>query len=375
MFAPHQLTTLCRGIAVATFALLFAQLSLSAEPKTENVILLMTDGLRWQEVFNGAEESLISEEAGGVKDVENLRAKFWRDTPEARREALLPFIWGTIGRQGQILGNREKGSNGQVTNGMHFSYPGYNETLTGFADPSIDSNDKIPNKNVTVFEWLNRQDGLHGKVAAFGVWDCFPYIFNRDRCGFYINAGFEPVPGEHKNPRIAAINELKANTNPVLGAEPQDSFAIYSAVEYLKDHKPRVFFLSLNETDSWGHAGRYDLYLNAAHKADAGIKLLWETLQSIPQYRDKTSIVLTVDHGRGDAPVDWKSHGQKIAKSEFIWLAAIGPDTAPLGERSNCDPFTQSQVAATVAALLGKDYAGAVPQAAKPIADLLPAPK
>ena len=375
MFALNRLKIAQPGIAIAICLGLLAQPSLSAEPKTENVILLMTDGLRWQEVFSGAEESLISAEAGGVKDVEGLRAKFWRDTPEARREALLPFIWGTIGRQGQLLGNREKGSYGQVTNGMHFSYPGYNETLTGFADPAIDSNDKIPNKNVTVFEWLNRQDGYHGKVAAFGVWDCFPYIFNRDRCGFYINAGFEPVPGEDKNPRIAAINELKANTNPVLGTEPQDSFAIYSAVEYLKENKPRVFFLSLNETDSWAHAGRYDLYLNGAHKADAGLKLLWETLQSIPQYRDKTSLVLTVDHGRGDAPVDWKSHGQKIAKSEFIWLAAIGPDTAALGERTNAEPFTQSQVAATVAALLGKDYAGAIPQAAKPIADVLPAKK
>jgi hypothetical protein len=362
-------------LAVISAVLLLAGGTASAEPKTENVILLMTDGLRWQEVFNGAEESLISKEDGGVKDVEGLRAQFWRDTPEARREALLPFIWGTIGRQGQIYGNREKGSYGQVTNGMHFSYPGYNETLTGFADPAIDSNDKIPNKNVTVFEWLNRQNGLQGKVAAFGVWDCFPYIFNRDRCGFYINSGFEPVPGDNTNPRLAAINELKASTNPVLGAEPQDSFAIASAIEYLKDHKPRVFFLSLNETDAWGHAGRYDLYLNAAHKADAGFKQLWETLQSIPQYRDKTSIVLTVDHGRGDAPSEWKSHGQKIAKSEFIWLAAIGPDTPALGERTSCDPFTQSQVAATVAALIGKDYAGAVAQAAKPIADVLPASK
>ncbi len=347
----------------------------AADTKTENVILFMTDGLRWQEVFGGAEESLISKDAGGVKNVEALRAKYWRDTPEARREALLPFIWDTVAKQGQLFGNREKGSHAQVTNGMHFSYPGYNEVLCGFGDPSIDSNDKIPNKNITVFEWLNRQNGFQGKVAAFGVWDCFPYIFNRDRCGFYINSSFEPVPGDDKNPRIAAINELKANTNAVLGAEPQDSFAIYSAIEYLKEHKPRAFFLSLNETDAWGHAGRYDLYLNAAHAADAGLRLLWETLQSIPQYRDKTSIVITVDHGRGDAPVDWKSHGQKIAKSEFIWLGAIGPDTPALGERTNAEPITQSQVAATVAALLGQDFCSAVPQAAKPIADVLPAAK
>jgi hypothetical protein len=340
--------------------------------KTENVFIVMTDGLRWQEVFHGAEESLLTEQNGGVKDVAKLKSLFWRDTPAERREALLPFLWSTVAKQGQLFGNRDKGSYCQVTNGLHFSYPGYSETLCGFPDPRIDSNDKIPNPNVTVLEWLNRRPGLHGKVAAFGVWDCFPFIINRDRCGFYINAGYEPVVGADKNPRLAAINELKANTTSVLGNEPLDSFAIFSAVEYVKEHKPRVFFLSLNETDSWAHAGRYDLYLKAAHNADAGLKLFWDTVQSMPEYAGKTSLLITVDHGRGDAPVDWKSHGQKIAKSEYMWAAALGPDTPALGERENCDPITQSQIAATAAALLGEDYHGAVPQAAPPIADVLP---
>jgi hypothetical protein len=40
-----------------------------------------------------------------------------------------------------------------------------------------------------------------------------------------------------------------------------------------------------------------------------------------------------------------------------------------LGERENVTPVTQSQLAATVAALLGEDYCAAVPQAGKPIAD------
>ncbi len=341
-----------------------------APRKTENVILLMTDGLRWQEVFNGAEESLMTEDPGGVKDVDALKRDFWRDTPEERRAALLPFLWEVAAKRGQIFGNRAKGSKAQVTNGMHFSYPGYNETLCGFADPRIDSNDKVPNPNVTVFEWLNRQKAFHGRVAAFGVWDCFPYIFNRERCGFLINAGFEPLLGLD-NPRVAAINRLKTDTTAYFGAEPFDSFEILSAVEYLKEKQPRVFFLSLNETDAWGHLGRYDLYLRSAHAADACLKQLWETVQAIPQYRDKTSILMTVDHGRGDAPVDWKSHGRKIAKSEFIWVACIGPDTPAWGERADAPPVTQSQVAATVAALLGEDFCAAVPQAAPPIADVL----
>jgi hypothetical protein len=50
----------------------------------------------------------------------------------------------------------------------------------------------------------------------------------------------------------------------------------------------------------------------------------------------------------------------------------IGPDTAPLGERTRVPEVHQAQIAATVAALLGKDYRAAVPAAAAPITDVLP---
>jgi hypothetical protein len=42
----------------------------------------------------------------------------------------------------------------------------------------------------------------------------------------------------------------------------------------------------------------------------------------------------------------------------------IGPDTPALGERRNATPVTQAQVAATVAALLGRDFRKAAPRAA-----------
>lgn len=59
--------------------------------KTRNVILITTDGLRCQELFTGAEAELMSKEIGGVENTNALRKTFWRETPEARREALLPF--------------------------------------------------------------------------------------------------------------------------------------------------------------------------------------------------------------------------------------------------------------------------------------------
>jgi hypothetical protein len=52
-------------------------------------------------------------------------------------------------------------------------------------------------------------------------------------------------------------------------------------------------------------------------------------------------------------------------------MAFASPGSPALGERSHLAPVTQNQIAATLAALLGEDYAGAVSKAGKPIADVL----
>ena len=93
----------------------------------------------------------------------------------------------------------------------------------------------------------------------------------------------------------------------------------------------------------------------------------------MPQYRGTTTLIFLPDHGRGEAPVEWRSHGQKVPDSKYIWMAFLGPDTAALGERKkDAGPVTQNQVAATIAALLGEDYRVAVPKAGAPVADVLP---
>jgi hypothetical protein len=353
-------------------ALILALPALPQSLQTKNIIFVMTDGLRLQETFTGADPALLNKEHGNVSHPEALKQAYWRDTPAARREALLPFLWTTIARQGQIYGNRALGSDAYVTNGHNFSYPGYNETLTGFPDERIDSNDKKHNPNVTVFEWLHNRPAFRNRVAAFGAWDVFPYIFNAPRAGFLVNAAHDPVPSP-LTPRMEMINTLKAETK-YWDTESFDSLTFHSALEFLKQRQPRLLFLSLGETDEWAHAGQYALYLHAAHRVDAYLKKLWDTAQSIPQYRGQTTLIVTVDHGRGEAPVEWRSHGRKIPDSKYIWIAFLGPDTPPLGERSNVPPVTQSQLAATLAALLGEDYNTAQPKAAPPIAGVIKRP-
>jgi Type I phosphodiesterase / nucleotide pyrophosphatase len=343
----------------------------SSAHKTENVILVTIDGLRWQEVFTGAEETLMTKETGGLTDVEAAKEKYWRDTPEKRREALMPFVWSTIAGQGQILGNQKKGSTARVTNGHNFSYPGYNELLTGAPDPRIDSNDKKPNPNVTVLEWLNAKPDFHGRVGAFCTWDAFPFILNRERSHISVNAGLEPIDEPELTDRQKLLNDLQRETSSAFEHHRPDSFTFQLGLEWMKKHKPRVLYFSFAETDEWAHAGRYDRVLDAAHEADAMLAELWNFVQATDGYRGKTTLVVTADHGRGDPPKEWKGHGAKVKGSEFIWIAAIGPDTKELGERSAVSAVTQGQIAATVAALLGEDYRAAVPAAAAPIDELL----
>lgn len=346
----------------------------AATMKTRNVILITTDGLRWQEVFTGAEELLLNQTNGGVKDVAALRHRFWRATPEDRRQALLPFFWSEIAMKGQLFGNRPKGSDAHITNTRRFSYPGYNEFLTGAADDArIDSNNKLPNPNTNVFEWLHTRPGFSGKVAAIVNWDVIPWILNAERSQLPVWTGF-PLPPHANEIEISPdLEQLRTDTTPHWNNIIYDSFTARAAVDYIQQARPRALYVAFGETDEWAHEGRYDQYLRAAHQVDRYVQRLWETVQALPSHRDQTTIIITTDHGRGSGPRAWRDHNKDIDGAEHIWLAVIGPDTPPLGERADCTPVTQAQVAATVAAFLGQDFHAAFPHTAPPLTETIKA--
>jgi hypothetical protein len=358
-------------IRLALTILCLSTHSHAAPLKTQNVFLIISDGFRWQEVFAGAELGLMSKENGGVTDTNALRAQFWRELAEDRRAALLPFFWTQIARKGQLFGNQKQASVVHVANTRKFSYPGYNEILTGFADPRIDSNSKIPNPNVNVFEWLNGKPGLRRHVVVFGTWDVFPYIFNVERSRLPVWPAWESKFASLEIPPPQCVKDLLQDTTPMWDDLTYDSFLFHAASDHLTHHQPRLMFIGFGETDEWAHAGRYDHYLTAAHHVDDFIRRLWETAQSLPQYRDKTTMIITADHGRGTGPSGWRDHGEKIAGAEGDWIAVLGPDTPPLGERKQTEAHTQSQIAATIAALLGENFHEAFPNTGAAINEVL----
>lgn len=327
-----------------------------SENKTRkpNVILITLDGMRWQEVFTGAEARLIT--SGSVRDSVTTAKEFLSDTDEKRRERLMPFLWSTISEKGQIYGNRKFKNFVNVTNQQWFSYPGYNELLCGFADDErITSNDKFENPNKTVLEFVNDQPDFKGKVAAYTSWDVFEFIINASRSGIPVSAGIKEAIQPNEKEKI--LNEIMYEVPNPLGDVRLDAFTFHYGFEYLKKNKPNLFYFSFDETDDFAHAGRYDLYLHSAQNTDGFIRKLWEWCQSDPQYKDNTTLIITVDHGRGNAePNDWHSHNRKMPGSDEIWMAVVGPQTPPLGEVKSEGQLYQNQIAKTIATLLGVDY-------------------
>lgn len=352
-----------RTIVVAVALALVSMRPGHSQAPARNVVVITIDGLRWQEMFTGADRDYFKKETSGQPGAAEKR--FWRPTADERRTALLPFVWTTVAAKGQIFGDSSKGSRARLTNGLWFSYPGYNEMLSGAADPRVDSNDKVPNPNVTVLEWLNTRPGFQGRVAAFGAWDVLPSILNVARSGIPVGSGFTPVPLP-RTERERAINELAEDLPRHWDYGPVDAPVVYAAIESLRTAKPRVLYILLGETDEWAHAGRYDLYLDAAFRTDRFIRRVWDTLQSIPEYASQTTLLVTTDHGRGATTSDWTDHGRKVPAAESTWFFALGPGVPALGVRESV-PVTTSQLAATIAAAVGEDFRRAAATAAPPL--------
>ncbi|HTO02541.1 MAG TPA: alkaline phosphatase family protein, partial [Opitutus sp.] len=199
-----------------------------------------------------------------------------------------------------------------------------------------------------------------------------PAILNVGRSQFPLWVSGRHSRLDRVSPQLADIQRWMDDVPSKARDEHYDAFAFRAALDLIDTHQPRLLYVALGEPDTWAHGRRYDRYLESTQRCDRFIRELWQKLQSLPQYRGTTTLILTTDHGRGNTPKDWSSHGKTTPRSNETWMAVMGPDTLARGEWRDAQRVTTSQIAATVAAFLGEDYASAVPQAARPVAEFFP---
>ncbi len=338
-----------------------------------NLIVITTDGLRWQEVFNGMDFALANSKKFNHGDSAYIYKKYGSISVKERQAKLLPFITQTMGKNGLLFGNRFNDNKVDVANPHWFSYPGYNEIFTGYPDSAINSNNYPPNPHENVLAFLQKQKAYQNKVIAFGAWDAYNRILNEAASGFPVINGFENVSSILKDPQTKILEQLlKDSYKPFKEAECLDVFTHHQAKYYLETKRPKVMYISYGETDEWAHEGNYSAYLDAAHQVDAWVNELWQWVQSTPGYKDNTYLLITTDHGRGFGE-GWTDHGADVKGASSIWFGLMGPEKnsnltkiavalkRTMGEQTANQQLYQKQLAATMAKLLGLEFTPAHP--------------
>jgi hypothetical protein len=333
--------------------LFFYCIASSQPSQIKNIFIITTDGFRWQEVFTGA-DSAIMNDTEYVQDTALIKDLYWDPAAGERRKKLMPFFWNVIAKEGQLYGNRLLHNNVNVKNLYKISFPGYNEILTGYADPLLIPNLRINNRNKNILDYFNSQESYKGKVVAFASWNMFPSILNKKRSRIYLNSGYDSATGG-LDITDDMINATQGQVSHK-GHTRYDLLTSIAAKEYIHRNHPRIVFMSFGETDEFAHQNRYDLYLEQATNIDKMIEELWYAVQTDPFYKDNTIFIITTDHGRGQDLLTWHGHNGFIKGSGDTWLAIMGPGIKPLGEMEFPGQIYQNQLAATIALLMGEKF-------------------
>ncbi len=134
-----------------------------------------------------------------------------------------------------------------------------------------------------------------------------------------------------------------------------DTTTFRKAKEILSEYHPALSWISFKEPDVAGHANNWNNYLQGIRDVDNYIVAIWNFIQSDPHYSDKTTMVVTNDHGRhlNSVADGFVSHGDYCEGCKHIMLFVIGPDT-PKGKVIS-DTYGMTDLHASIISLMGID--------------------
>lgn len=106
-----------------------------------------------------------------------------------------------------------------------------------------------------------------------------------------------------------------------------DTQTVESFKNILTTHHPKLIMVNLKEVDAAGHNNDWNGYISAIKSTDVQIKEIWDFIQSSNDYKNKTALIVTNDHGRhDDNHGGFQNHGDQCGGCESIEFLALGPD-------------------------------------------------
>lgn len=300
-------------------------------PSEPNVILVMVDGVRWNDFFHGQDPSLSGGKSGPLMET------FHRE----------------VAPQGVLFGDRLAGNTMLVGNPIKKSLPGYQSIMAGATQP-CGSNECGRIKVETVQERLLRELKLDSrKVATLASWKGIAHAVEHVEGRGFVNTGVEPMRDTYGDTESAELNLRQESDLPPFGDARWDKYTWAHAMRYVRVHRPRFLFVSMNDADEFGHAGKYDEYTSALRRYDQWMKELVALLDTLGDYGKSTTILMTTDHGRGNGPKDWRHHRSSIEGSQHVFLYARNLATLSRKPGPKISEITHLNIRPTIEALLG----------------------
>lgn len=251
------------------------------QPNQPDVILVTIDGTRWQEVFNGTD---------------HLRDRGHHLT--ARQ--LLPNLYNYFVDDGTAVGRDTP----IIASGPnHISLPGYLEMTRGHSSTDCQSNSCKPVIDQSVF-WFFQHP------AVFSSWITIRETIPHNTPEVYSDTGTNWYRWDHETELVT--------------------------IQYLDHQTPDFLWVSLGDTDEFGHANDYPRYIESLQMADQFIGYL------VQRYPNST-IIVTADHGRNP---NFRDHGTNKA-SERVWLMMRGL-TIPHAGMVKAAPLSLSNIFPTI---------------------------
>ncbi len=133
-----------------------------------------------------------------------------------------------------------------------------------------------------------------------------------------------------------------------------DELSVYIARQLMRQVAPSLLWITLHDIDI-AHSGAFSLYLDGIQRSDRLCAELWQTVQSEPEYKDRTTFYILPDFGR-DSDEDsggngFQHHRTGDPLSRTTWMMVLGP-----GVRQNTvidRPVDSLDLVPTLAARLG----------------------
>jgi len=125
--------------------------------------------------------------------------------------------------------------------------------------------------------------------------------------------------------------------------------------QVMRDITPSMLMVSFGEMDEIAHTNHWSRYVRAVKKLDDICWMIWREIQVSPFYKDKTTLIITTDHGRHDIHHGgFADHGCYCEGCQRCIFLAVGPDIRP-NHTVVTEQHKLIDIAPTIAELFGFD--------------------